>query len=85
MLTKRVNLTHDKLVKDLQALTSWAYQWKMIFNPDMSKQAIEVIFSCKKHKPHHLELNFNGIPIAREPLTKHLGVYLDSRVNFSKH
>ena len=59
---KVVNLTHDKLVKDLQAVTSWAYQWKMVFSPDMSKQAIEVIFSCKKHKPDHLELNFNGIP-----------------------
>ena len=82
---KGVNLTHDKLVKDLQAVTSWAYQWKMVFNPDMSKQAIEVIFSCKKHKPDHLELNFNRIPIAREPFTKHLGVYLDSRLNFSKH
>ena len=82
---KGVNLTRDKLVKDLQAVTSWAYQWKMVFNPDMSKQAIEVIFSCKKHKPDHLELNFNGIPIAREPFTKHLGVYLDSRLNFSKH
>ena len=82
---KGVNLTHDKLVKDLQAVTSWAYQWKMVFNPDMSKQAVEVIFSCKKHKPDHLELNFNGIPIAREPFTKQLGVYLDSWLNFSKH
>ena len=63
----------------------WAYQWKMIFNPDITKQAIEVIFSCKKPKPGHPELNFNGIPVAREPCTKHLGVYLDSRLNFSKH
>ena len=28
---------------------------------------------------------FNGIPVSREPFTKHLGVYLDSRLNFSKH
>ena len=25
----------------------WAYQWKMGFNPDPSKQALEVIFSHK--------------------------------------
>ena len=80
-----VNQTHDKLCMDLQTITAWAYQWKMIFNPDITKQAIEVIFSCKKQKPNHPDLNFNGIPVARESFTKHLGVYLDSRLNFSKH
>ena len=63
----------------------WAYQWKMTFNPDITKQAIEVIFSCKNQKPDHPEINFNGIPVAREPFTKHFGVYLDSRLNFSQH
>ena len=82
---KGVNETHEKLVKDLETITSWAYQWKMVFNPDITKQAIEVIFSCKDKKTDHAELTFNGIPIARQPFTKHLGVYLDSRLNFSKH
>ncbi len=63
----------------------WAYQWKMVFNPDMTKQAIEIICSCKNKKPYHTELTFNVIPIAREPYIKHLGVYLDIRLNFSKH
>ena len=57
----------------------------MGFNPDITKQAIEVIFSCKKNKPPHPDLVFNGIPVSREPFTKHLDVYLDSRLNFSKH
>ena len=26
----------------------WAHQWKMQFNPDPTKQATEVLFSCKK-------------------------------------
>ena len=82
---KGISQTHDKLVKDLQTITAWAYQWKMVFNPDLTKQAIEVIFSCKEKKPVHPELTFNDIPIARKPFTKHLGVYLDSRLNFSKH
>ena len=82
---KGIEQTHDKLLKDLQTVSAWAYQWKMVFNPDLSKQATEVIFSCKNKKPDHPELTFNGIPIAREPYTKHLGVYLDSRLNFSKH
>ena len=80
-----VDQTHDKLVKDLRTVTNWAYQWKMVFNPDLTKQAIEVIFSVKKKKPEHPELLFNGIPVSREDHTKHLGIYLDSGLNFSKH
>ena len=35
-----VELTQQKLVNDLQAVSAWAYQWKMLFNPDLTKQAI---------------------------------------------
>ena len=80
-----VNHTHEKLVQDLGTITSSAHQWKMVFNPDITKQAIEVIFSCKHRKNEHPALTFNGIPIASKPFTNHLGVYLDSRLNFSKH
>ena len=82
---KGVTHTHESLVQDLDTITQWAYQWKMVFNPDITKQAIEVIFSCKDKKTEHPELTFNGIPIARKPFTKHLGVFLDSRLNFAKH
>ena len=82
---KGVDETQDKLLKDLDTITAWAFQWKMVFNPDLTKQAIEVIFSCKKKITDHPELLFNGIPVARNPFTKHLGVYLDSKLNFSKH
>ena len=52
----------------------------------ITKQAIEVIFSVKKNKLVHQELFFNDIPVARrDNNTKHLGIYLDSRLNFSKH
>ena len=82
---KGVDQTHEKLVKDLQTVTNWAQQWKMVFNPDITKQAIEVIFSVKKKKHEHPKLLFNGVPVAREDHTKHLGLYLDSGLNFSKH
>ena len=45
-----VDQTHAKLVQDLQTITNWAYQWKMVFNPDLTKQAVEVIFSVKTIK-----------------------------------
>ena len=35
---------------DLNTITAWATQWKMQFNPDITKQAIEVIFSSKYKK-----------------------------------
>ena len=57
----------------------------MVFNPDVTKQAIQIIFSVKKKKPEHSELLFNNIPVSREEYTNHLGVYLDSGLNFSKH
>ena len=34
-----------KLNKHLQKNSEQAYQWKMLFNPDLNKQAQEVIFS----------------------------------------
>ena len=36
--------TQVKIEKDLSSINTWAYQWKMIFNPDITKQAEEVIF-----------------------------------------
>ena len=35
----------NNLNRDLQVIQQWAYQWKMEFNPDLTKQATEVLFS----------------------------------------
>ena len=57
----------------------------MLFNPEITKLAVEVIFSVRKHKTDHPELIFNDVHVASERSTKHLGVYLDGRLSFSKH
>ena len=41
------NTSANELNNDLLKIRSWAYQWKMSFNPDTSKQSQEVIFSRK--------------------------------------
>ena len=41
---KGVSQTHERLVKDLQTVSEWGHQWKMVFNPDLTKQAIEIVF-----------------------------------------
>ena len=73
------NLNHDL------DIIQWAYQWKMEFNPNPTKQATEVLFSCKKSSPNHPRLIFNGIAVAKVNDQKHLGLILDSRLSFEKH
>ena len=63
--------------------SDWAYQWKMSFNPDLSKQAQEVIFSRKASRVDHPVVTFNNSPVARTPYQKHLGLYLGERLNFN--
>ena len=70
---------------DLTVISNWAFQQKMIFNPDMTKQAQEVIFSRKSKKLLHSCLLFNGIPLKNSISQKHLGLTLDVKLNFVKH
>ena len=47
------SITHNPLTSaselnhDLDTINKWAHQWKMAFNPDPTKQAIQVLFSQK--------------------------------------
>ena len=79
------DLTAEELNHDLNTISRWAHQWKMSFNPDPSKQAIEVLFSQKKEIGHHEPLYFNGAIVARENTHKHLGLTLDSKLTFTYH
>ena len=54
------HLRANKLNQDLNRINNWAFQWKMSFNPDPSKQAQEVIFSRKLEKSTHPTLSFNN-------------------------
>ena len=71
------NMSADQLDKDLKKISDWAYEWKMIINPDLSKQAQQVIFSRKTNKINHPTTTFNTIPVACTPYQKDLGLYLD--------
>ena len=50
-----INQYGINLNDDLEKISSWAFQWKMSFNPDINKQ-VEVIFSCKLQKLHHFNI-----------------------------
>ena len=80
-----INEVTDNLNNDIVKITQWAYQWKMSFNPDISKQAHEVLFSRKRSIVSHPPLTFNNIPVALTNSQKHLGMQLDSKLNFEEH
>ena len=73
-----------ELNADLEKINQWAYQWKMQFNPDPNKQANEVIFSRKSisHNLSHPPIKFNERTITKCNHQKHLGIILDSNLNF---
>ena len=66
-------------------VTTWAYQWKMAFNPDSNKQATEVVFSHKRNPVNHPTIYFNNSPVVTAPFQKHLGLILDEKLNFGHH
>ena len=80
-----INEATTDLNNDLIKITKWAFQWKMSFNPDISKQAHEVIFSRKRSITPHPSLTFNNIPVAQTSSQKHLGMHLDKKLNFEEH
>ena len=75
----------SKLNDDLEKISYQAYQWKMQFNPDLNKQVNEVIFSRKTNSNNlsHPPIKFNNNDISKWPDQKHLGIVLDSKLNFN--
>ena len=57
----------------------------MSFNPDVSEQAHEVIFSPKRSVSSHPPLTYNNIPVAQTDFQKYLGMQLDKKLNFEEH
>ena len=67
---------------DLDKVQLWAWQWKMQFNANKTEQ---VVFSCKKVKPCHSQALLGNDVIERKSQHKHLGIQLDSELNFQSH
>ena len=80
-----VDIVANKLNRDLEIISTWAYQWKMQFNPDKNKQVIQVILSQRKDAPVHPPLFFSGSEVVIKAEHKHLGMILDSKLTFLTH
>ena len=57
----------------------------MSFNPDIRKQAQEVIFSRKLEKTLHPPLMFNSNQVNKTSSQKHLGIIPDKPLSFEEH
>ena len=84
-VVRDLNTSAIKIYDDLKKIEAWAHQWKMSFNPDPLKQAQEIIFSRKRNKSHHPNIIFNGNPVKNSSYQKHLGIFLDSKLDFDEH
>ena len=79
------NNSASQLNNDLNKVSDWAYTWKMYFNTDPSKQAQEVIFSKKYAREDHPPIYFSDILVTPTTIEKHIGVYLDEKLNYNTH
>ena len=70
---------------DVLKINNWAYQWKISFNPDLSKQSEEYIFSRNIKKPSHPVLIFHNNQVIQTPYQKHLGLFLYGKFIFGEH
>ena len=76
------NETAQALNSDLEKLRIWAWQWKMKLNADKTE---EFVFSCKRNKLVHPTLKLGSSDISAKIEHKHLGMILDSKLDFQSH
>ena len=81
-IVHNINTLVTHLNNALKKISNWAFQCKMSFNPDPSKQAQKVLFSSKLQKKSRPSIDFNNNPIKQVSSQKHLGMILNTKLNF---
>ena len=72
-IVKDENESTNILNNDLSLISKWVFNWKMLFNPDPSKPAQEVLFSRKKKAQSHPITSLNNIQVENR-LIKNISV-----------
>ena len=71
-LKKDATFSDTQLNNDLNKISELAFQWKMLFNPDPIKQAIEICSSHKRDNENYPSLVFNDTKVQLSNSQKHL-------------
>ena len=79
-----IPISTARLERDLDVINRWGHRWKMLFNPDPAKPANEVIFTNRDINNLPI-LTFSGEAIQSIKSHKHLGLILDSKLDFNQH
>ena len=79
------NAAAEDMNHDLELISRWVHDWRMLFNPDPQKQAVELLLSKKNNEVDHPVILFNNIPVKKVEEHKHLGIILNSKLSFSVH
>ena len=74
---KNKNCSTVELNNDLKIISKWDFQW--------NKQAVKILFSKIHEKDNYQPLNFNGNNLQTAISQKHLGLVLDSKLDFNEH
>ena len=75
----------EELSNDLRNINKREHQWNKIFNPDLTKQAQEAIFSRGLDKPVDPNLTLNNSQVSQTESQNHLGLILDDKLNFNEY
>ena len=78
-----VDIAANQLNRDLKVISNCAHQWKMQFNRDKNKQAVQVIFSQKKEAIAHPPVFFDGSEVVVKTEHKHLGTLISCTKNLA--
>ena len=79
-VVQNISLSSLQLNDDLIKISKWTYQRKISFNPEITKQAQEVVFSRKSQKLTHPRVYFNNSPVIQSSSQKHLCIHLDEKI-----
>ena len=77
------NTAANVMNHDLNLISQWAHTWRMSFNPDPQKKAVELKFSKEEIEVDHPVIHFDKIPVKKVDEHKYLGIILDSKLSFS--
>ena len=66
----------------METISQWADQWKMLSDPEPSKQATEALFSRKINSNDCPKLKFNFKQVQQSSLHKHQGRILPNNIQF---
>ena len=84
-LVQEPNAATEDMNHDLELISQWAHDWKISFNPDPQKQAVELPLSKGRHEMDHLVILFDNISVKKVTVHEHLGIILDWKLSFSAY